>query len=318
MFVNEAIDYFLMDLEANGSSQRNIGTYRQRLGKMSDQLPDRVEDVSFRDLSAWVVALRRQSARYVGHDYRETVAGGLSGATIQGMVQAARTFWRWAEARGLVDQSPAAHLKRPTYDPMARDKAIGLEDVQKLRQTAVELSKLENWLLVRDGALWLFAMDTAARAGEVCSVEVCSCGALEPERVEGGLAFSAAVVGKSGAAHVYYTLPTAQAIARYIAVRPNSHYNELWLSKSHTPLTTGALYQAFQRLAGRAGVARSNPQALRHTNGLHYTTAGNLALAQRKLRHKDPATTALFYSQQNDDRVKSATCRLSVLGDDDS
>jgi len=130
--------------------------------------------------------------------------------------------------------------------------------------------------------------------------------------------FGAGLAGKTGRAVVYYTLPTAQAISRYIDQRPDVAYTELWLSRAATPLTSGALYQAFRRLASRAGVVRSNPQSLRHTNGLHYTTEGNLALAQRKLRHKDPSTTALFYSQQNDQRVKVATCSQGVLRAKDS
>jgi len=307
MLLKDAVEAFLLALEARGCRPRTVGSYRQRLAGLMRLLGSRgLTEVTPGDLDAWVVSLRRQSERWGNHPQRPAAAGGLSEATIAGRIQAAKAFFRWCEERGLVDRSPARHLRKPRLDQaVPGEKVMDRGDLLRMVEAAGERAAEGGWLAVRDLALLLFLADTGCRVGEAASLRL---GWLRLEACE------ADVEGKTGRRVVDYTERTAAALRAYLAVRPSVGNDRVFVGRSGDPLTPRGIYQVFKRLAKAAGVkGRFNPHSLRHLVGQTFTDRANLELARQKLGHKDVTTTARFYANQDRARLRAATRRLSLL-----
>lgn len=128
--------------------------------------------------------------------------------------------------------------------------------------------------------------------------------------------YQATVWGKTGKGVVYFGALCAKYLNTWLKLRPKQHSSYVWVNAKGLPLSTSGVYLALKRLAIAAGVqGKFAPQAIRHLNGYNYTSKANLALAQKKLRHKDVSTTARFYAHQNEQEVINATLALSPLVD---
>jgi len=136
MLLSEALMKFYLSLEANGRRPRTIGSYRQRLAGFSRFLSaqgiDELGRITAEVMDAWVVSLRRQSERYADHGRRPSQRGGLSEVTISGRIQAVKSFCAWCVERGLLESSPARHLKRPQVGHSAVSKAMAAGDLELL------------------------------------------------------------------------------------------------------------------------------------------------------------------------------------------
>ena len=168
----------------------------------------------------------------------------------------------------------------------------------------------------RDLALVAFVADTGCRRGEAASLRIVN---LDLENGE------ALVDGKTDERLVDFGDRTAKALRAWLDVRPEVDHDYVFVSFSNgpsndDPLGVGGIYQVFKRLARAAGVTgRFNPHAVRHLVGQQFTDKSNLELARQKLGHRDIATTADFYANQDRERVKRASQRLSLVNhlDDD-
>lgn len=306
--VFDAIDEFCLEKEAAGRSARTVDSYRQRLGLFAKEHGYLiVGDVSPALVSRYVAAMQRPGTLYDDHPFRSSEKGKLSKATIGGRIQALKSFFKWCEERGYCETSPARRLKRQSYDPSQESRAMAPETLKKLVIAAREEAERGN---PRDLALLLFLADTAARVGEVVSLRL---GDLGLEQLE------ADVDGKTGPRTVYFTPPTAVALRRWLEQRPECRHDFVFCSIADRnfgrPLTSGGLYQALRRLAGKAGVKdkRYNPHSIRHLVGQKFVDEGNLELARRKLGHASVVTTSRHYANQDAQRLKRATKQLSLV-----
>jgi site-specific recombinase XerD len=80
-------------------------------------------------------------------------------------------------------------------------------------------------------------------------------------------------------------------------------------------MTVNQLYSRLKRLSEKIeGIVRFNPQSIRHRVGQAWIDKGaNLELVRQKLGHADITTTAMFYANQDRERVKRATKKYSIL-----
>jgi site-specific recombinase XerD len=314
--ITEVVDLFLEERVAIGNSPITVRTYRHRLNSFLDFIADPnrpIAQIDYRDVNRYMGQLRGRKKRYTEHASKPEIDGGLAPATLLGFVQTQRTFWAWAVLRRFVVDNPASHLKRPKWDTVVKDKVPTATEVELIREQVQWLGKSKFWRDLRDAAMWMFLADTAARLGELVSLTLATAGHdAAPRLIEGEKVYTAYVVGKTGAGYVYYGEATAAAMRAYVAVRPEVGGGSLWVYEGGA-LQGNGVYQAFKRIAQRAGLdSRFGPQSLRHLNGFVYTTEGNLALAQRKLRHKAVTTTAMFYAHQDDEEVMKGTARLQL------
>ena len=308
--LNDAMGAFLLALEAQGRSMETIETYRIRLASFVELYGDwKLKAVGPAEVDSWVVAQRRQKLRYENHPTRPTLNSGISKATIAGRVQSIKSFFRWCHLRGHLPESPAAHLKQERYDPSAESRAMAPADFAAMLSIARSRAKKGN---PRDYAILCFLGETGARLGEIASLRL---GNLRLEKLE------ATIEGKTGKGVVDFTPLAANALRDWLAVRPSCDSDRVFVSitrRTVRPLTQEGIYQVLKRLAKDAGVrGRFNPHAIRHLVGQSWSDEVNLELVRQKLRHKDIATTARHYANQDRARLKQATHRLSLLRSED-
>lgn len=307
MELAQALDGFLLALEARGCRPATVKSYRMRLaGLISFLLARGMGDlgaVGPGDLDAWVVTLRRQSARWVDHPARPEQGGGLSPATISGRIQSAKALFDWCVRREYLEKSPASHLRRPKVSNRCdSSKVMVVEDLARLVAVA------ERWAEdgePRDLALLLFLVETGCRVGEAASLRV---GWLDLEAGDG------IVVGKTGERPVDFTAATAMAMRAWLLVRPAVDHDCVWVGRYGKGLSASGIYGVLRRLAKEAGVkGKFNPHSIRHLVGQSWTDEVSLELARQKLGHSTVLTTAMFYSHQDRARVKAATQKLSLV-----
>jgi site-specific recombinase XerD len=320
MDCNDALERFLLSLEANDRSRATIDTYAWRVGHFLEFIETRdlvrLEAIGPEEVDVWAVSLRRQERRYADHPWRPAERGKLSAATIAGRIQAVKAFFVFCVERGYVERSPAHHLRRPRINQSVNgrnSKAMDPDDLASMLAVAEAKAKLGK---PRDVALLCFLADTGCRVGELVSLTVDSLHLP---------AMDAVLNGKTGPVTVDFGGRTAEALRAWLDVRPDVRHRFVFTSLSNDPdsrgqpLTEVGVYQVLRRLAAKAGVrGRFNPHSVRHLVGQLFTDKANLELARRKLNHNQISTTADFYSHQDRERLKAATERFSLVSDDPS
>ncbi len=292
MLISNAIEKYLIYLEAMGRAVRTISSARERLGYFQTFAKDNnLSDLSHLTpeiIDLYIVSLRRRK---------------LSMVTVAGRQQALKAFLSWCVGRGYIDRSPAAHIKKPKLDFDARDKAMRQKDLEAMLDWAREHKRP-----FEEVALALLA-DTGCRPGELCSITMKDIDYVRRE---------IRVRGKTGARIVDYTSATDEILQRYLEYRESvvqPDVDALLVNTKGLPATTNVLYLRFREIARALGnIERFNPQSIRHRVGQGWVDAGaNLELVRLKLGHRDIATTSMFYANQDRERIKAATEKYSLL-----
>ncbi len=83
------------------------------------------------------------------------------------------------------------------------------------------------------------------------------------------------------------------------------------------PLTVRAFQHRFERIIEAAGLDNISPHDLRHTYAsiLHEKTNNDIHLISKKLRHKDPTTTANIYVDLREDKEREFDENIKILAD---
>lgn len=272
--------------QAGDVSESTRRWYRQRLVQFSAFVgPVCVGDVPAATIRAYRARL---------------VAAGLSVHTIHGHQRAVRRLFSWLTAEGLVERNVAREVPLIRLPPQA-PKALTDEDLNRI------LTRLpaED---VRDRAIVLLLVDTGCRVGGLCSLTVAAVD------LDGR---SAMVVEKGQRGRrIYFTEMTAAALRLYLAVRPESATEALFLARGGNPLTTNGVRLMLERLGERAGVkGRCNAHSFRHAFARSFLrNGGNLAALGRILGHAPgSAVTARYYAVWDDRELQEYHERYSPL-----
>jgi len=297
--LGDALDDFLLALQADGLSPNTVRWYKEKLRRVIAAIGEDkpVEEVSIRDLRAFVADLRARKSRYSDHRFRPEVSGGLSPSCIHGYVKAIRRFFRWLVAEGVITENPAARLKLPKL-PKQTPKGVALEDIRKLLEAARGNP--------RDYALLLFLIDTGCRVGEICGLTI------EDLNLAEGMA---RVQGKGRKERVVmFGEVTARALAQWLEVRPAGKGDAVFPGKQGA-LTPDGVRMVLRRLKKKAGVTgRCNPHSFRHAFAREYLlNGGDLASLADLLGHADVGVTKDFYSVFTRHELKEKHCRHSPL-----
>jgi len=205
--------------------------------------------------------------------------------------------------RQYIEQSPAAHLKKPRLNYRTKDKTIRQEDLV----TMIRFAQHTQNIMV-EAMLMVFA-DTGCRAGELCGMSIDDLDFVNKEVL---------VSGKTGERFIDFTENTAIVLKSYILFRTkmNLTTQALFINGERKRITVNQVYLRFRKIAEKLNVKRYNPQSIRHRVGQGWLDQGaNLEIVRQKLGHKDIQTTALYYSHQDRSRVKDATKKFSLVQD---
>lgn len=277
------IDEFIIYLEAQARSPRTIQAYRERLQLMQELFIGRnINTITARDIDYFVMLYR----------------GKVAPATVAGYIQAVKTFFRFCVSRNYIQSSPCQHLKKPKIQPVTRDKVIGQIDLENMIKYTQENG------MILDSCLLLFMADTGCRAGELISIDLQNIDLAKCEAV---------CNGKTGIRYLDFTENTANAIRKWLTIRPRTDTKALFTTREGR-ISHARIYHGFKRIAAELGIERYNPQSIRHRVGQAWIDAGaNLEIVRIKLGHQDIHTTAQFYSHQDRQRMKRASNQFSII-----
>lgn len=303
--INTHFTQFLYFLEAQGRKKRTVETYQQRIRPLINFLSQLdvmyTCDVKRHHIDHYIVQIRRKTNRWGGGSKHPIEKGGLSATTIAGIIQVIKTFFRWCTLYGYTQESPAAHLAKPKISRDGRNRAIRQVDLEAALAVAKAEGKTRNY------AILCFIADTGCRAGEVCSLTFDN---LDLNKYE------ARITGKSKERIVDFTDVTVDAIRHWLAIRPKTKNNSIFIKKDGEAITYNAIYLAIRRLGQLADIEKCHPHAIRHRVGQAWVDSGvNLELVRQKLGHEDIRTTADYYANQDRDRVKRASQIYSIVKD---
>lgn len=291
MQTSQALDSFLLSYRGSKSPQ-TITWYERRLSALAAFLGDvDITTISVQQLREWRVALCARDVRYGEHPSgRSPEPGGLSAYTLHGYVRAARHWFKWLVAEGVITANPAERLELPKL-PRGQVKGISQVDLKAILEAAADSP--------RDLALAWFLYSTAARVGGVVNLRFADLD-LEHGR--------ARVREKGLKSRSVPLVPEAiKAMRAWLDVRPDVDNDYVFVGE-RGPLKPSGVYQVMKRLAKRAGVTKGwNPHNWRHRRARDLLKAKvPLGIVSQVLGHSDVGVTSNIYGQLSEDDLIEA------------
>jgi len=269
MKVNEAVEKFLISIQADGVKDSTVNWYRVRFRRFLDMYGDHdIGEIDIDDVRLYIVKIREED---------------VSAHTFFSWVRVVRRLFKWLYEERKIDDSFHRRIKLPKL-PQPVPKAVEIEDVVKLLD-ACEGTPGE----ARDRAVILFLLDTGCRVGGLCGLKVkdLDLANLRAEIYEKGERGRLVLFGER----------TAEALRRWLTSRPFP--DSEWVFTSlvvDSPMNPNSVIQMLRRLKRRAGIqGRVNPHAFRHAFAREYIiNGGDLASVSQLMGHTQIAVTKMF------------------------
>ena len=224
---------------------------------------------------------RRHLERYLAELDRR----GLKGSSRRRKVSSIRSWFAFLEQERIVPLSPATKLippEREHYQPRV------LTEVEYKRLLAAVHGE------IRDEAIIELLLQTGMRLAELARLRVAD---VElPAKVDRQHTGAVHVHGK-GRKERTITLnhKACRALRNYLAVRPKSDEEALFLTKFGLPIGPRSIENVVAKYAAAAGISDVSPHALRHTFATQHVKQGtSLASVRAVLGHESLATTSLY------------------------
>jgi integrase/recombinase XerC len=261
---------------------RSLETALQGLGL------DDLTEVRLGDLRAWLGAQAEQ---------------GVARSTVSRRAAAAKTFFQWAERRGLVAQDPALRLTAPGKDRhlpgvLAQPQATALMDLAALAGDD------DDPVHLRDRAMVELLYASGIRVGELTGLDI-----DDVDRTQR----SARVLGKGGKQRVVpFGIPAARALEVYLARgRPHLVHADsgpaLFLGRRGRRVDQRQVRSVVHTLLSHLPDAPDlGPHGLRHSAATHLLDGGaDIRTVQEVLGHASLATTQI-YTHVSTERLRNA------------
>ncbi len=284
MFVNEAVELFLADLQAEHRSHHTVAAYRRDLTVFTRFVGDwNITDIAPATLTAFMAS--------------ESVQNALCGtqrskATINRYRVSLKALFAWGAARWLVERNPTAILK------CRRHRAAPPDVLSK-----IEIDRLLGFPFAgqhgsRDRALLAFMLSTGCRLAETVALDCrdidWDTGRVTLRSPKGGEPETVA----AGDQLLGMLRPLAESV-------PPGH--ALFRTGTDRRLSTRQVQRIVAARCQEAGVCKHmTPHTLRHTFATRlYNATGDLRLVQVALRHAHVTTTEV-YAQLDPARLEAA------------
>jgi integrase/recombinase XerC len=290
MQIEEALDKFLVQLQADGRSPHTIGQYRRHIGLLArwahDVRPGRdgVEDLDHEAIAAFLASPIATSRAGSGKAKLATSTNCLR-ASIRG-------FCRYLHAAGHVRQDPSRLVRRAITSPPP-PKGLSADEERRLMET---LAKAPGPDGERDHTLCLLMLRSGIRVGTAVDLQI------EDVDLERG------VLQTRGKGNRRDTVLVAQDVGEHLrGFIGDRTTGPLFAARDGTALTTRHVARRLRGWARRAGITRRvSPHALRHTCGQNaYAKSGDILVVKEILRHRSIAST-LCYVRADEARVRQA------------
>lgn len=264
------------------------------------RLSDKTVDAYGRDIHVFQIFIAQHRGEPAGlrllgqleaSDFRAYLAhrrqDGLGNASVQRLLSALRTFYRYIERRWGVSNSAIALIKGPkSKRPVP--KALSIEGAREAVSTVLD-NRRPAWVSARNAAVLSLAYGAGLRMGEVM--------ALDADVLP--LRDTLVVVGKGGKSRLVPLLPALrEAVAHYAKLCPHdlAPGTALFRGEKGGRLDARLIRAEMQRLRGALGLPESaTPHALRHSFATHLLAGGgDLRTIQQLLGHASLSTTQRY------------------------
>lgn len=265
MLLHEALDAFVLQLQADGRSVHTIKQYQRHLRLLGAWL-------DMNDIPAELAAITTQVvARFLVSDAARRTADGATklATTANALRTSVRVFFQFAELAGMVERSPGMLVRRARCgEPPPR--ALSDAEVERLLQVAAKGEERDE-LLVR------LLLETGLRLGEALALEV---GDVDLGR--GVINVRKAKGDRPRVAYVPQEL--VPRLAEWIRDRAGRLF----------PISGRHAQRRIGEFAREAGVVAS-AHALRHTVAMAvYRKTGDLEVVRAALGHASIQTTTRY------------------------
>ena len=226
---------------------------------------------------------------------------GLARATIGRRLSTVAGFYRFAVIDGIIEHSPAEHIRRPKIDTESTTLGLDRMELGAFIAQGAAAGTAEHALACLLGLLGL-------RVSEACSINI---EALSTERGHR----TVTVLGKGAKLAV---IPLPPRVARAVDQAAGDRTaGPVLLTRNGTRMNRQAATRIVRRLARRAGITKHiSPHSLRHSFITAALDAGvPLRDVQIAARHADPRTTTRYdRARDNLDRHASYIVTAFVAG----
>jgi site-specific recombinase XerD len=217
-----------------------------------------------------------------------------SPATINRRLASLRTFFQWARAEGLCREIPTDAVKGIQSSPRA-PKSLSKKDVDRL------IREVEQSGNKRDLAVLQVLRHAGIRVGELVALRLSDVTLSERK---------GQLVVRAGKGSKYRVVPlnadARKALSDYLAVRPKSTSDRLFLGRSSDGLSPRAVEKTVLKYAHQARLEDVSPHTLRHTFGKSALDAGvDLVTVSRLMGHERLETTAIYTTPSAQDLEKA-------------
>ncbi|WP_421693350.1 tyrosine recombinase XerC [Aestuariivirga sp.] len=213
---------------------------------------------------------------------------GAESRTLARQLSSLRSFFRYAERRGLFRNAALSAIRSPKLPhgvpkPLSPEKATALSKADTLAG-----DETPPWVLARDAAVLTLLYGCGLRISEALSLSRAQ--AEQPVL---------SITGKGNKTRIVPLLPAARdAITRYLALCPFalSPREVMFRGQKGGPLNARNIQLLVARLRGALGLAETaTPHALRHSFASHLLANGaDLRVIQELLGHASLSTTQVY------------------------
>lgn len=233
-----------------------------------------------RDLPGWDLLDTQHLRRFIASQHQQ----GLSPRSLQRLLSAIRSFYRFLQREGRAQQNPALDLRAPkAARPLPR--TLDADLATQLLDSPGE----DDWLGRRDQAMLELFYSSGLRLSELAGLDVCDLDLSQGE---------VRVTGKGNKTRV---LPVGRqarrALQDWLSVRPanGDSAQPLFVSQRGSALTPRAIQLRLRRHGVERIGQHLHPHMLRHSFASHMLeSSGDLRAVQELLGHADISTTQIY------------------------
>lgn len=266
MTLRDAHTKFLDHLKSKSRASATILAYGKDIDQLVSFLADlqkaHVHEVAKPDLEAFLAKLSKN---------------GYTPKSISRKINSTKTFYRFLKVREYVTDDPSILITHPKYE-MKPPRVLSDLEYRALRDAC----RSDD----RTSAIVEILLQTGIRIGELANLR------LEDVKEE-----SLAIRAFEGhpAREVPLNRAAKQAIGRYIAIRPKSRDNHVFITKTGRPLLVRNIRSSIDRYFRIAGIKDARVNDLRHTFVAHHLRAGtSLVVVSKWVGHKRLSSTERY------------------------
>ncbi len=210
---------------------------------------------------------------------------GYAPQAVRRKVAALRSFYKFLRKEGKRTDDPSYDVELPKR---RRSLPKVLKEPDVVRLLRANAGWKTPWLRVRDQAMMELLYGSGIRRAELVSIDLSDIDLSTRTML---------VTGKGNKTRqVVFNRTTADALRKYIGMRPRSSEDALFLSHAGKRLSTRHVWEIFNRIRKVSGVAaKASPHTLRHSFATHLLEHGaDLVTIQELLGHESLDTTRIY------------------------